>query len=91
MHFFSCVTHIYVGQSVQVKMPQQNEDLKVQVMSYKIFRNLHKDSHKKKTITILPPLEESHVKDGCVCIHELQQEGLEDEALFKVGFCFWNL
>lgn len=38
-----------------------------------------------------PSLEESHVKYGGVRVHELQQEGLQDETLLKVGFRFGNL
>lgn len=39
---------------------------------------------------VLPSLEERHVKDGRVGVHELQQEGFQDEALLKVGFSFGN-
>lgn len=39
----------------------------------------------------LPAFEESHVKDGCVGIHELQQESLEDQPLLEALLCLWNL
>lgn len=39
----------------------------------------------------LPSLEESHVKDGRISVHELEQEGFQDEALLEVRFCFRNL
>lgn len=38
----------------------------------------------------LPSLEERHVKNRCIGIHELQQEGFQDEALLKVCFSFGN-
>lgn len=40
---------------------------------------------------VLPALEERHVKNRRVGVHELQQEGLQDEALLEVGFSFGNL
>ena len=39
----------------------------------------------------LPSLEERHVKDRRIGVHELQQEGFQDEALLEVGFSFGNL
>lgn len=39
----------------------------------------------------LPSLEERHVKNRRIGVHELQQEGFQDEALLEVGFSFGNL
>jgi len=38
-----------------------------------------------------PSLEEGHVEDGRVRVHELEQEGLQDETLLEGGFRFRNL
>lgn len=40
---------------------------------------------------VLPALEERHVKNGRIGVHELEQEGFQDEALLEVGFSFGNL
>lgn len=39
---------------------------------------------------VLPALEECHIKNRRIGIHELQQEGFQDEALLEVGFSFGN-
>lgn len=39
----------------------------------------------------LPPFEEGHVEDGCIGIHELQEESLQNQTLLKVGLCFRDL
>lgn len=36
----------------------------------------------------LPPFEEGHVEDGCIGIHELQEESLQNQTLLKVSLCF---
>lgn len=39
----------------------------------------------------LPPFEEGHIEDGCIGIHELQEESLQNQTLLKVGLCFRDL
>lgn len=38
-----------------------------------------------------PPLEKGHIEDGGIGIDKLQQEGFEDQALFKSLLGFRNL
>lgn len=39
----------------------------------------------------IPPFEEGHVEDRCICVHELQEESFQDQTLLKVGLRFRDL
>lgn len=74
-------------------LPQKDKGLKVLLMFSFICILLSVSTKfplQRSVIPFLPSFEESHIKNGRVCIHELEQEGLQDEALLKVGFRFRN-
>ena len=39
----------------------------------------------------VPALEEGHVENGCEGIHGLEEEGLEDQPLLKLGLSLREL
>lgn len=48
-----------------------------------------KNQHEE--IIALPAPEKGQIDNGCEGIDKLQNEGFEDEALFKALVCLWNL